>query len=430
MTEPKTSSTVSRRSFLKGFGAVAGSLALSSQLWPGLGGGHNQRPIKIGVLVPPSRIYPRLGEDLTSGMRLYFDQTGGESGGPGFELVTEDIGFGPSLASKKIAKLIQKDRVDLVAGVVSPETARSLTDIFEQHRTPFIVNELGANLVDTHATSRYVFYNSFNLWQANRAMGGWAARNLGNKAFVASSFYDSGYDALYEFQRGFEASGGKVVGTHISHVPPDEGDATPLFDAVEQAEPDFVYGFYCGQGAVNFVNSYAHSALAGKVPLAGSGFMVDDDLLPSQRMSAVGIKSALPWSRNLQNSANRTFTGAYTDRTGYQPGAFAVLGYDTARMVVEAVKATGGEAHDRGRLARALEGVRFDSPRGLLEMDPLTHSVRTPIYLREVHHGRGRVENDVLHRLDPVDLPEDLHAGDQGLTRTGWLNPYLCAEDA
>ena len=50
----------------------------------GGGGGGGQgggEPIRIGVILPYSGVYAQLGQDITDGMNLYFEEQGNEIAG-------------------------------------------------------------------------------------------------------------------------------------------------------------------------------------------------------------------------------------------------------------------------------------------------------------------------------------------------------------
>jgi branched-chain amino acid transport system substrate-binding protein len=54
---------------------------------------------------------------------------------------------------------------------------------------------------------------------------------------------------------------------------------------------------------------------------------------------------------------------------------------------------------------KAMEGVKFASPRGPFEFDPETHNVINPMYLREVQLVEGKPGNVVIETLGTVKDP-------------------------
>ena len=75
-------------------------------------------PVKLGVLLLPySKVYQQLGEDITSGMILYFEGAGFKAGGRPITMIREDEEIDPQVALRKGRKLIESDNVDILAGL-------------------------------------------------------------------------------------------------------------------------------------------------------------------------------------------------------------------------------------------------------------------------------------------------------------------------
>jgi branched-chain amino acid transport system substrate-binding protein len=243
---------------------------------------------------------------------------------------------------------------------------------------------------------------------------------------VAASFHESGYDAHYAFRHGFEAAGGNIVENRITHMHAHSGDLLHVIAAVRQARPDFVYASYSGRPAIDFVKAYASSGLNEKVPLIGSGFLAEDTYLPALGDAALGIKTCMPWAPSLDTDQNRAFVAAYRQQSGRSPDIFAVLGYDSARLLVEILQRAGWEPNRSERLQQTFRSVECDSPRGRLRMHAQTSSTSGPLYLREVVRRDGVLRNEVIAELDRTNEREQFIEPMRLSLNTGWLNPYLC----
>lgn len=424
MGEQKRAANINRRDFIKALGLMSGAaltrpvLSENELLLPAQQWSNFDETLRIGVLLPPSRFYPKLGQNLLAGMRLFFVQNRLP-----VKFFVEEIGFGWSEALRKSTKLLNNDHVHLVVGAVNPDVVPHLRDLYEDRQRVFIASNAGENVVPSAASHPLIFHHSLGYWQANQALGAWAAENLGQKAFIVSSLYDSGYDALATFRNGFEQAGGQVSQVYISHTNAKTDRIETTFDEIRKSGADFVYALYCGKPAVEFVQAYAASGLAGKIPLAGSGFLVEDYVLTSQARSALGIWSALSWAGRLDNPENQVFLVAYQIQNGRPADIFAVLGFDTARLIAEGVETAGGDLDQTDRLVAALEMVRFNGPRGLVTVDPGAHIVSTPLYLRQVAQEVSLVFNQVISELPPPLAAEKTLAA----IKSGWLNAYLSA---
>jgi branched-chain amino acid transport system substrate-binding protein len=119
-----------------------------------------------------------------------------------------------------------------------------------------------------------------------------------------------------------------------------------------------------------------------------------------QGQAADGVTASLHYFPGLNTQENRDFQAAYKAKFGGKTGSeFAVAGYDAARLVVEAIKAAGG---DKARFKSELAKVEFTGPRGPLKIDPKTHNVIQNIYVFRNEFVDGKVQQTVLATIPNV----------------------------
>ena len=414
-----------RRQLLRAAAVLAGAAALP--LAPAAKAAAGPAPataqttraaLKVGVLVPTSTIYPQLGAELLEGLGFAFEQAG-----QGAELLPQDVGLGVGLVAGAAEQLLLEEQADLLVAMVNPDVAATLHPLLAERQAVMLNAVTGANVARRDDVSPYLFSHSLSSWQASWALGGWAAKTLGRRAAVAMSLYDSGFDAQYAFRLGFEEAGGKILLTHVTHLPPDEPDPASLVAPLTAQRLDFVYAAYCGQPAVDFVRAYADAGLAGRPHLVGGAFLTDEQVLPAQGRAALGIRTAAPWSSALPLAENRSFVDDYQKaRAGQLPSSFALLGFETGRLIAGALAAAG----DPGALRDALAEARLDGPRGAVAMNGRTLSTTGPLYLREVRAGGEGLTNTVLATLAAPGGLEGQVERVRGTLKTGWIMPYLC----
>ena len=408
MMANKDSTRMTRRQFLRTAAALGGAAAAGPLLAacgaPGLGGAAG--PLKIGLLVPSSGIYAALGESITNGMKMYLDSVNNKAGGRDIQLIAEDEGTDPQPAAQKARKLVEQDQVDLVAGIVSSGVAGAIRDYFNDNKKFLILANAGADALTRKAKSQYIFRASFSNWQPNWPMGKWVAENIGKKAFISVPDYAAGAETVSAFRNSFEAAGGQVL--KVQKTPfPNMGDPAPFLTDIKATAPELVYAFYSGAAATTFVKAYADFGLSKSIPLTGSGFMVEQDVLPALGDTALGVKSCLHWALSLDNAENKAFSDGYQKRTSKVANVFAVQGYDTARLIVEGLNAVQGDSGKADAFADALGKVSFASPRGAFKMDPNTHNTINHVYVREVKKNGDTLGNVVVADLGEVPDPGD-----------------------
>ena len=419
----RASRHLSRRSFLRTVGATAGAVAGGAWLAgcaPTTGGTSAPKPaggtaapaaapakpasggpaLKIGVLLPYSGVYAVLGESITNAMQLYFDSVGNTAGGRTITLVKEDEGASGDEGLRKARKFVEQDQVDLIAGTVSTAIAYAIRDYVHERQVVYMSANAGGNDLTRSRKSPYIFRTSFSNAQPSIPMGEYLVKRGLRKVFITAADYAAGKESLAAFKDGFLAAGGQLAGELYPPFP--NTDYAAYLTQIPGAQPDATYSFYAGSDAVNFVKQYAEFGLSPGIKLCGSGFLLEEDVLPAQGQAALGGISGLHWALTLDNPENRAFTQAYRQKFNKDADVYAMQGYDTARVIVEALNKTQGDTTDKPRLIEAITSVKFASPRGSFEFDPETHNPIQNIYAREVREVGGKLANVVVETFPRV----------------------------
>jgi branched-chain amino acid transport system substrate-binding protein len=390
---------VSVLSFTRSIAGLAlGALALSgcgSSLGQS-GGGQSGGDVKVGLLVPLSGVYAPVGQDLRSGFQLYLDQHGGKLGGRTVKLVTADEGEGPQTGVPAAQKLVTQDQVTTVVGVVNSATALGLRDFFDESKKPLLIANAGANDITGARKSEYVWRTSFSNGQVAAALGPEVAKEVKGGVYLIAPDYAAGKEQTAGFRKAFEAAGGRVAGEKYTPFGKTQ-DFQPYLSAIRGSGAKAVWSFYSGAEAVNFVKQYKQFGLAGKTPLYGTGFLTEGGVLDAQGQSAVGVKTSLHYSTELDNPRNKEFVDAYRKKVNKAPTCFSVQAYDAAAVLDKALAKATGTGGDE--LVKALGTVgAIDSPRGQWSFDA-DHNVRQKFYLREVESSGGTFVNAIVNEL-------------------------------
>ena len=147
-----------------------------------------------------------------------------------------------------------------------------------------------------------------------------------------------------------------------------------------------------GQGG-NFMKQYAERGLdkAG-IKVIGPGDVMDDDLLNGMGDAALGTVTAHLYSADHDSAKNKEFVAAFKKMHNFRPNFMAVGGYDGMHLIYEALKKTGGKA-DGDSLIAAMKGMKWESPRGPISIDPETRDIVQNIYIRKVEKVDGELYN-------------------------------------
>jgi branched-chain amino acid transport system substrate-binding protein len=393
---------VTRRKFLAttsvaAAGAAAGPWVLRAQA--------QSEPIKIGVVLPYTGVYAELGVSITQGMKLVLARENDRVAGRKILMIQEDDEMKPPVGIRKMEKLIDSDKVDILTGPVHSGILMGMRDKVHNSKTILIVSNAGADAISRERCSRWIFRASFSNWQPNQPMGGWVAKNVSKEAFLIAPNYQAGKDMMEAFKETFVKAGGKVVAEDYPKL--GETDYAPYLTKIKQSGVKAVYCFFSGTDAVNFVKQYDQFGLKKTIKLTGAGFLTEPDVLPAQGQSALGIITGHFYSPLLDNPTNKKFVKDFRSQYGGKvPDGFACQGYDTAEVIVRSLRAINGNTQDKDKWVDAIAKVEFDSPRGRFRFDPKTHNVIQPfIYIREVKETALGLNNVPIDKVADVRDP-------------------------
>jgi branched-chain amino acid transport system substrate-binding protein len=375
---------ISRRALLTG-AAGAATLAVA----PGLRSPAiaQNAPLKVGLMLPYTGTYAKLGKFIDDGFRLYVEQKGGKLGGREISFVQVDDESKPEAATDNMNRLVGREKVDVVVGTVHSGVAMAMVKVARDTKTLLIIPNAGANDATGPACAPNIFRSSFSNWQPNYPMGK-VMFDAGHKNVATITWkYAAGAEQMSAFKEGFTKAGGKVVEDLTLPFPEVEFQA--LITRIASIKPDAVHAFFAGGGAVKFVKDYAAAGLGKSIPLYGSGFLTDGTLA-AQGDAANGIKTTLHYADNLDNPTNVAFLKAFKDKTGNVGDIYAVQGYDAAALLEAGMKAVGGDDKQRDKMIAAMGAAKIDSPRGPLSFNKAHNPIQN-IYLREVRNGRNEM---------------------------------------
>jgi len=373
---------VSRRALLTG-AAGAATLAVA----PGLRSPAiaQNAPLKVGLMLPYTGTYAKLGKFIDDGFRLYVAQKGGKLGGREITFVQVDDESKPEAGTDNMNRLVGREKADVVVGTVHSGVAMAMVKVARDTKTLLIIPNAGANDATGPACAPNIFRSSFSNWQPNFPMGK-VMYDAGHRNVATITWkYAAGAEQMGAFKEGFTALGGKVVEELTLPFPEVEFQA--LITRIASLKPDAVHAFFAGGGAVKFVKDYAAAGLGKTIPLYGSGFLTDGTL-EAQGAAADGLKTTLHYADNLDNPANVAFLKAFKDKTGNVGDIYAVQGYDAAALLDAGMTAVGGDDKARDKMIAAMGAAKIDSPRGPLSFNKAHNPIQN-IYLREVRNGRN-----------------------------------------
>ena len=355
-------------------------------------------------MLPYSGVYTVLGEEITNAMSLAFEEVNNTVNGKNIEIIRGDTEVKPNIALQKSRKLISSDKVDILVGPVSSSVALALRDIIVQTKTPLIIPNAGANVLTDEKCSKFITRISFSNYQINAPMGTWLANQGIKTAFLLAPNYAAGKEMMTAFKDNFEAAGGTILGEEYTPFRKTK-DFGPYLARVKESGADAVYVFYAGGEAINFIKQAHSFGLSSVMKLTGAGWTTSPLFLPAQKEAAIGFIGSLNYVPSIDTEANQLFINSYKTKFGRIPSEFAVQGYDSGKVIIEAIKSLSGDVSNKDNLAEAIRTVSIVGPRGPLTIDKNTNNVIQNIYIFEVIAGKNGPELKVLDTIKGVQAP-------------------------
>ena len=119
------------------------------------------------------------------------------------------------------------------------------------------------------------------------------------------------------------------------------------------------------------------------IKLIGPGDIVDDDDLPGTGNTLLGVITAGFYSAAHPSRINKDYVAAYAKATGHRANFISVGGYDGVHLIYLALEKTGGDTNADAVVA-AMKGMKWESPRGPISIDPRTRDIVQNVYIRKI----------------------------------------------
>ncbi len=375
---------LSRRDVLKGTAAAVG-VATASSFVPTRFAIGGTAKVKVGILLPYTGTFAKLGTNIKNAMQLRIAQAGGKLGGREVEWVNIDSEAKPPKAPELTTKLIKKEKVDFLVGPVHSVVGMAMVKMARKAGLITIIPNAGANQLTDDLCAPNIFRTSFSSYQIG-SPGGDAMLQDGHKNVVLMYWnYGFGKQVTAAFKESFVAGGGNIVKEIPTPFP--KVDFQAYLTELAALKPDAIYTFYAGGGAVKFVKDYAAAGLNKSIALYGAGFLTEG-VTKAQGSAAEGVRSTLHYADGLESG--KAFREAFLKATGTAADVYAVQGYDTGDLLIQGMNAVQGDVGARAEMIKAMESATIDSPRGKFTFSK-AHNPIQDIYLREVVNGENQV---------------------------------------
>lgn len=340
--------------------------------------------VRVAVLSPTSGELAPFGRQLRNGIQLAFDQANahGNSFRLEWSLYHSDCTFE---GGRQAARQALADGHTLLIGPICSEAAIAAAIEADGAGALLLAPTALHPLVTQNnqgSTRRTVFTMSYSPNLQGQAAARFAADRLKKKqaALIVPQ------NDLYATQlaEAFEqAFSGDIVANEI--VLPGGADGPAMTDAIGQTGAGLVY-FPANPQLANQIGPAVR--LQG-IELLGSDLWTDPQL---DRARLNGSYLPVQFEAQENRSAVQQFVERYKSIYAVAPGPLAVLGYDAASVLVQAMQPTGGS--DVESILQILVANNFEGVTGPIRFDA-AHTALKPVPIDQIIDGQMRYQTTI-----------------------------------
>lgn len=354
-------------------------------------GSSTSKDIKIGILNEMTGGNATMGTSSANGAKMAIKEANAKGGvlGKQLQAVIADNKSEPSESANAMTKLATQDKVVAVTGIFASSNAIATSSVAEATKIPFVAVGATNPKVTVDEKSGKVKDYTFRVCFIDPFQGTVGANFVLNtlqlkKAVMlvdSSSDYSKGLSSF--FKEAFTKGGGNILAEE-AYLQKDQ-DFKTILTKVKALNAEVIYipGYYEEVGKI--VKQAREIGIT--VPIVGG------DGWDSPKLVEVGTSAALNntyftnhYSVDDTSATSQAFVEAYKKEYGQVPDAMAVLGYDAANIVIDAIKRAN--SIDPEKIREALATTKdFPAITGATTLNA-THDAVKSVVIIEMKDGK------------------------------------------
>jgi len=334
--------------------------------------------IRIGFNIAQTGMFALVGKNAINAgelVRQEIEKAGGLTvGGKNYkvEFLYGDHTSDPSAAAALAVKQVSQEKVLGIIGPLISAQAIPVAQMAQAYSTPMITPWSTSPL--TTKDRPFVFRTCFVFTIQGPAITKFAASEF--KATKAAVLYDiiSAYPRgmANSFKEAFEAANGPGSVVAFEEFRTGDVDFSKQLNRIKESGAQFLFTPQ-HYNEVPLIVRQA-KALGLTIPIMGSNSWAGGDLIGQCGKDCNGLFFTGNYAPGNAKGLNKSFVEAYTKAYGSNPDEPAALTWDAARLMVQAIKNTGGLTgdlvRDRTAVKDALAKVKdFDGATGKIGFD-------------------------------------------------------------
>jgi branched-chain amino acid transport system substrate-binding protein len=340
---------------------------------------HAEDEIIVGEFASLTGGSASFGQSSHKGTQLAVDEINAAGGvlNKKLKLITEDDQSLQGQPATIVRKLITQDKAIAILGEVASSKSLEAAPICQQNKIPMI-SPASTNPKVTEVGD-YVFRICFIDPFQGTVMSKFALeKGYKNVGVLTDVKQDYSVGLTEFFVKHYTANGGKIVKEqkYSSGDKDFKAQLTSIKNASPKPDAILVPGYYA---EVALIAKQAR-LLGIKVPLLGGDGWVGDSLLKVAGNALDGSFFSSHFSAEDKAPGVQEFVKKYQAKYGAPPDDMAALGYDSAQILVDAIKRAGGT--DSAKLRDAIAATKdFKGITGNITLDAQRNASKSAVIL-------------------------------------------------
>ena len=379
---------------------------------------QDKKPIKIGLLYSLSGLAAVYTQGTVIGHEIAAEEInakGGLLGGRKIEYVVRDDKLKPGEAVKEFRRMVTRDKVDFVMGVISSGVALAVSEVAKEMKVLFVDSIAQTSALTEEQGHSYVVRTNTNSTIIGRTAALAAAKGPWKSFYFIGPDYEWGHVVNGDFWEFIQRK--KEGVQKIGELWPKLGerDFSSHITTMLNAKPDAVFSSLWGGDLIAFIKQASTYGFFDKVQFISTGAGDLDILKPLGAEMPDGIMATFLYAFDwfpVKEQENKDFVAKFKERAGYEPKSGDIIGYVSTYMMAQAMEKAGGP--DTEALLKVLRGAEFKTLMGDITIRDFdgqatfgynigityTHPNYPFKRLKDIIRANG---NDVLHTKEEVE---------------------------
>jgi branched-chain amino acid transport system substrate-binding protein len=321
-------------------------------------------PIKIGLLYSLSGVAAPYTEGTVYAHEIAAEEInakGGLLGGRKIEYVTRDDKLKPGEAVKEFRRMVTRDKVDFVMGVISSGVALAVSEVAKEMKVLFVDTIAQTATLTEEQGHPYVVRTTTNSTIIGRTAALAASRGPWKSYYFIGPDYEWGHRVNADFWEFLQKKKEGVQKLGDLWPKLGERDFSSHITTLLNAKPDAVFSSLWGGDLIAFVKQANTYGFFDKVQFVSTGAGDLDILKPLGAEMPDGLMATFMYAFDMpvtgKEKDNEEFVAKFKQRAGYEPKSGDMLGYVATYMMAEAIARAGST--DAAALLKVLRGGQF-----------------------------------------------------------------------